>query len=537
MPKLFLELSDIQISFGDRILLQIVKAQIHQGDRIGLTGENGSGKTTLMKILAGALSPDSGMVRRFCPVAYIPQLDAPPPGADIRRLKEWGVHQSDPSFCSGGEALRRKLAAALGAKAPLLLADEPTANLDLPGIGQLETELHKYDTLVLISHDRSLLNGLCNIIWELRDGRLSVFSGDYTFYENQQLILSQQREEAFSAYTAEKEHLEKTVYGLQNKARTMKKAPARMGNSEARLHKGRTRQQQGKLQYAAGKLQDRLERLEAPEKPEMPGAVQLDFSLIKPPGSRVLFTGSDFTFAYGQRILFQDASFSIKNRTRTALTGPNGAGKTTLLKLLAFDHERIYRTPGARAGFLRQGFEQLELQKTALENVLSTAVQSQTAVRTVMARLLFKQEDLQKQAGLLSGGERVKLAFAKLLVSDANVLLLDEPTNYLDLPAQKALTALLREYQGAVVFVSHDRTFMDGVAQELLVIKDRKLVSFQGNYSQYPEHSGSLENDEKAVLELRLAGVISSLSGPLSPIEKEKAESEYAELLQRLKGL
>ena len=175
------------------------------------------------------------------------------------------------------------------------------------------------------------------------------------------------------------------------------------------------------------------------------------------------------------RLIFDDADFMIKNGSKVALVGDNGAGKTTLIELIN-KREGVYVVPGAKIGYARQNMSQIDMDKTVLENVRNVSIQSESIARIILARLLLTERDIQKKAGDLSGGERMKLSFAMLFVSDVNLLILDEPTNYLDIPSIEALERLLVEYEGTLVFVSHDRTFVENVATDKLIIKDGKII-------------------------------------------------------------
>ena len=233
-------------------------------------------------------------------------------------------------------------------------------------------------------------------------------------------------------------------------------------------------------------------------------------------------------------MIFENAAFELPAGSKTALIGPNGAGKTTLMELIAGQAANIRLVPKAKIGFFRQGMEHLDLTKTVLENAMESSVQTEAVMRGILARLLIRREDVYKTAGVLSGGERVKLAFAKLFGSPANLLLLDEPTNFLDLPAIEALQQMVTEYQGTVLFVSHDRQFSDGCATRLLRIENKKLIPFDGNQAGWEraqqEKRAAPAKMDQALREVRLAEVISRLSQPSCP-NREALESEFQQLI------
>lgn len=288
-----------------------------------------------------------------------------------------------------------------------------------------------------------------------------------------------------------------------------------------------------KLDNARKTILSRLEQLEVKEKPQETAPVRIDFSLTDPPANREIVTGEGITFRYGKNLIFENTSFSLPKGSKTALVGPNGAGKTTLMDMIWSGAPGIRMVPKAKIGYFKQSLDTLDLSKTVLENVMETSVQSENTMRGILARLLIRREDVYKKAGVLSGGERVKLVFAKLFGSPANLLLLDEPTNFLDMPAIEALETMVKDYEGTVLFVSHDRAFADGCATRILRIEDRKLISFDGTLTDWENKQREVQSAKKmdrVFLELRLAEVISRLSTPNCQ-NKEELEKEFKRLV------
>ena len=390
--------------------------------------------------------------------------------------------KTDQAEFSGGEKTRIKLANALGSMAVLLFADEPTTNLDYKGIEILRQKLAGFDTLLLISHDRILLDDLCTRIVEIKDGKLRDYSGNYSFYKAQKEKELDRSELEYEKYVAEKSGLEAAISDRRGKSKSIKKAPKRMGNSEARLHRRSANEKQEKINNAVNSLKTRLDKLEKKEKPRELPRIKLDFSLTSPPENKIVISGEKLDFSYGDKRIFSNAGFKVYNGLKTAIWGENGSGKTTLLNLIyGRSSENIYIVPKARIGYFCQEFENLEYDKTVLENVMEESVQTQTVVRTILARLLISGDDVFKNVGVLSGGERIKVSFARLFASNVNVLLLDEPTNYLDMPSLEALEKVLREYEGTVLFVSHDRAFVNAVADRVLILENHAIAEFAGN--------------------------------------------------------
>ena len=294
-----------------------------------------------------------------------------------------------------------------------------------------------------------------------------------------------------------------------------------------------------KLDSARKTILSRLEQLEAKEKPQQAALVHIDFSLTDPPANREIATGSHVTFGYGNNLIFENTCFSLPKGSKTALIGPNGAGKTPLMELIRSGAPGIRLVPKAKIGYFQQSLDALDPDKTVLENVMETSVQSESTMRGILARLLIRREDVFKKAGVLSGGERVKLAFAKLFSSPANLLLLDEPTNFLDMPAIEALQKMVQDYEGTVLFVSHDRAFSDACATRILRIENRKLLAFDGNLTAWENKQAEAKTEkkiDKVLLELRLADVISRLSLPGCE-NKEELEKEFEQLLAQKRTL
>jgi macrolide transport system ATP-binding/permease protein len=229
------------------------------------------------------------------------------------------------------------------------------------------------------------------------------------------------------------------------------------------------------------------------------------------------------------------------NGSKTAVWGENGTGKSTLLNLINSASCRvIFTVPKARIGYFHQDFANLDFDKTVLEDVMTDSVQKEAVVRTILARLLMSGDDVFKKVGVLSGGERIKVSFAKLFVSNANVLLLDEPTNYLDILSIKALGNVLVDYEGTVLFVSHDRAFVNKVADKVLILGNRKIIEYNGNIKSYEESNllnRKSSNDDNVVkesmLRMRLTEIITKMSLP--DCSKEALEKEYSDILEQLK--
>ncbi len=535
MSKLLLSAHNIYKSYGEEKVLEFKHLEIYEGDRIGIIGRNGCGKTTFLKLLAGKLNPDSGYIHQYVPVTFLEQLSNPDDGMPTpEKAKKFGV--SEKINCkqkSGGEQARMNLAA-LEDDPWLLLADEPTSNLDEEGIFLCCQRLKKCRTLLLVSHDRKVLDQLCTKMILIQDGTLCLFSGNYTEFERNRQEMRQRQWEQYRNYCREKAHLEQAAARQAQKAASVQKAPSRMGNSEARLHRRAAQEKAEKLSGAGKSIQTRLKHLTVYEKPrEMPD-VHLNFPLTHPPISQTAIWGSGISIHFGCQVLLENAEFRIPTGSKTALVAPNGTGKTTLLKQIACGNNNIHIAPQGKIGWLEQELTHFFPNKTLLENVMEGSVQNEFVMRNILARMLLTERDWNKKAAVLSGGQRMKMFLARIIGSPCNILLLDEPTNFLDLDSIAALEETIRSYPGTVLFVSHDRAFVDGCASRILRIENHRLFSFEGNLSQFEQHQRycrkSHDEIDQAVLDMQISRVVSQLS-LCRETEKQALEEEFQRLL------
>lgn len=541
MYELLLEGMEMSVSLGDRTLFTIPRLTVYAGDRIGLIGQNGCGKSTLLQVLAGCRPCDGGQVRRGCDLGYAPQFGLGAGESTGESRRNFGVGKlEERAACSGGEITRMRLSRIpFGAR--LLLLDEPTANLDLPGCRLLEEKLRQQETFVLVSHDRELLDRLCNRIWYLEGGGLRCYDGNYTAFEQAQELEKLTQTRAREQYLREKRHLEEAAQELRAQSAQVRKAPRRMGNSEARLHKMGDQKGKKTIDRQRKALQSRLEKLEKVEQVREIPPMQLDFSLTHPPRSKTVLQVKKLHFGYPHTPdLLKEISFTLENGDKMALMGRNGSGKSTLLGLIAQGYAGIQCSPQARLGFLNQDLSTLLPQHTVLENARLRAVQREDVVRTVLNRMLLPKTCWDKQAGLLSGGEKMKLCLCQLILSDCNVLVLDEPTNYLDLPSLRALERMLGEYPGTVLLVSHDQAFVRHTATRLLFLQEGRAQVFNGTLDAWEEEKHASPQADAALrrsaLQMRMTELIGRISAA-APGEKAQLEQAYDACLAEYRAL
>ena len=509
--------------------------QVNAGEKVALVGVNGAGKSTLLKIIAGEEQADSGelVMLRDLKVAYLPQEatfesdqtlytemlavfeDLQTLQAEIGQLEQqmaqgafaeaaWEALMEqyaelthrfelqggydyelrirqvlsglnfEPDWWerpvnqfSGGQKTRAALARTLLSKPDLLLLDEPTNHLDLATLEWLEGFLAAWDgTLLVISHDRAFLDKVVTRVLDLSFGRLEDFPGNYTRYLGLRLA---RWERAMKEYEAQQAHIAKTEEFI------------RRFRAGSRAKEARGRQ----------KLLDRLERKERPrEKARLRLALQADLQ-----AGRLALATEDLAVGWqtknGPQVLFEVPDLAIERGERVALVGPNGSGKSTFLKTIMGEiaalSGQLEFGPNVRVGYYAQSHEGLNLANTVLDEFRYTQPMSEEEVRSYLGRFLFSGDTVFKKIGGLSGGERSRVALAKLMLTKANFLILDEPTNHLDLNAREALEELLSEYKGTILFVSHDRFFIDALATQVWEVSKTGLIVHQGNYSSYQE--------------------------------------------------
>ena len=532
-------LQNLTLQYGDRYLYKDITAAIGAHDRIGLVGSNGSGKSTLLKILCGLEGVDKGKVDKanYVTFGYLPQDGIEMRGrtlfketesafADVLGLKakiaeaETRLDEMDPSAeefyetleligawehrledleegklpsriesvllglgfstsdmrrkteeFSGGWQMRIALAKLLLTNPSLLLLDEPTNHLDITSQHWLEGFLKSYEgALLMISHDRGFLDEICNRTFELSLGSLYTYSGNYSFYEKQ---------------SAERKELQMKAFKNQQKE---------IAKAEVFINRFKANAATARMAQSRIKALDKIERIEV-ERDE----AFVAFSFAPPPhSSQTVIRLSNLTKSYGSKQVIRDANLRIERGDRIAVVGVNGAGKTTMAKIIAgvepFDSGE--REPGGAtvmSYFAQHQADELDKTKSVLETMEDASEgKNGTSIRSILGTFLFRGDDVFKKVNVLSGGERNRLALAKMLARPANFLILDEPTNHLDMRSQDALQKALKGYTGAYLIVSHNRAFVDPLANKVLEVRKNGLTLFPGNLTDYLAHLDNL---------------------------------------------
>ncbi|MBP7142277.1 MAG: ABC-F family ATP-binding cassette domain-containing protein [Opitutaceae bacterium] len=513
-----LTLADVAKSYGTRELFSGVSLFVARTDRFGLVGPNGAGKSTLFNLILGEEMPDEGTItwERGADFGFLPQESAPVGDESIlhiatsgRKLEpenddDWdidytleprakkilaglGFREGDflkqaKSF-SGGWVMRAHLARLLVNEPALLLLDEPTNHLDLEALLWFQDYLTRYPGgLVVISHDRAFLNALCNGILELRSGVLHRYTGNYDDYLVEKEDRKAQQAAAFKNQQREIAHLQKFVDRFGAKA------------SMASRAKSKEKQIERLKEVAVDEPMDELKRIH--------------FKFPQPPRSGLkVITLENVQQAYGDHVVYRDLNFTAERGQRMVLVGPNGAGKSTLLKILA---DVIPIQGGSReigsnvvTGYFAQNrLDNLKADSTVFENVMELRTQenqlTEQQVRAILGAFLFRKDDVFKKVSVLSGGEKSRLALARLLVKPPNFLMMDEPTTHLDIQSIDALVSALKDYEGTLVFISHDVYFIRALAQTVLHVHSGRLTPYAGNYDYYLEKSKA--TNERAAL-------------------------------------
>ncbi|MBC5637440.1 ABC-F type ribosomal protection protein [Ornithinibacillus sp. BX22] len=518
---LLLEAQDIIYEVNGKEFLNVQHLQIQHGDCIGVVGKNGSGKTSLVNILTGRELDYQGTIQSEASLELLPQLK----------------HTNTTK--SGGEITQQYINKAIAKKPQILFADEPTTNLDKEHIEKLEHQLKRWTgAIVIVSHDRAFLDALCTTIWEVEHCKVTVYPGNYTAYREQKELKIQQQQEEYIQYITRKRQLESALELKKKKAARATKNPKKKNDSDANQMGSSPyyAKKQKKLEKTANAIKTRIEKLEKVEKVKEDPPLNMDIIHEEMLGKKAIVRVEELEGKVGTRLLWSQTSFQLHAGDKVAVIGSNGVGKTTFIKKLLSKENGIEISPSVRVGYFSQNLDILNVEETILKNITTTSSQDETLIRTVLARLHFFRDDVYKQVKVLSGGERVKVAFAKIFLSDINTIVLDEPTNFLDITAVEALESLLREYRGTIIFVSHDRRFIEKVADKIIAIENQEMKLFEGNYNSYINYQPKTLDEKEQdlmIIETKLTDVLSRLSINPDP----ELEREFQELLNEKKRL
>lgn len=460
-------------------MLKDVSFHLEDKEKAAIVGINGSGKTTLLRCILGIEEADEGSIAfsKEKKMDYLAQQHA-----DIETENE------DYETLSGGQKTRKRLKEILQEKPDLLILDEPTNHLDIGSIQWLEKVLKRYDgAVLLVSHDRYFLDRIVTKVIDLERGKVRMYQGNYSAYAEKKRQLREAEWKAFQNQQAEIKHQEAVIEKLKqfNREKSIKRAESRE------------------------KMLLKVERLEKPE--EIENEMKLLFAPRESSGNDVLMA-KELGKSYDGKRLFSHGTFSLQKGEHVALIGDNGSGKTTLLKILngliQADEGEFRLGSKVKIAYYDQEHAVLHMEKTLFEEIQDSYPEmNNTKVRNVLAAFLFTGDDVYKRIQDLSGGEQGRVSLAKLMLSDANFLILDEPTNHLDIQGKEVLEEAIRNYEGTVLYVSHDRYFINKTATRIIELFSNRFDNYIGNYDYYIEKKedvrayGELQQKDKEPLE------------------------------------
>ncbi len=571
-----LSVNRLDIRYGEKHLFKDISVRVHEGNRIGLVGVNGAGKSTLLKIMAGVTASDDGVVSRAktFTVAYLPQessalvgdrtlykeaetafaellslqaeaerihdeLSEADPGSDrfTQLLQRQGEIQHElegsdiysirariekvlqglgfkpedlekpvTSF-SGGWVMRLMLAKMLLASPSLLLLDEPTNHLDLDSLTWVEEFLRSYKgAMVIISHDRTFLDRTTTATWEISLGKLTVYKGNYSFYVQEK---ETRREIERAAFDNQQQKIRQTMRFVER---------FRAKSTKAKQVQSRVRQ---------------LEKMEILELEEDERQIRFTFPPAPPSGRDVLQI-EGLAKSYDGKRVFADVDLILHRGDKVAVVGVNGAGKSTLVKIIAglidYDGGNIkFGTNVTLSYFGQHQAQELSPQLTALQTMALTGADATvTQTRSLLGAFLFRGEEVDKKVAVLSGGEKSRLALAKMIATPANCMVLDEPTNHLDMSSQEVLQEAMAQYDGTIIVVSHNRYFLDSFVNKVLEVKNGRITVYEGNVGEYLRKMQMMEQDGTAKEENGDQPIVAEAPKEQAPKEnrKEKRKQE-----------
>ncbi|KAA5540135.1 ribosomal protection-like ABC-F family protein [Adhaeribacter rhizoryzae] len=535
-----ISINNLSFHFGSRTLYEDANLHIKPKDKIGLIGLNGTGKSTLLRVLVGEYKPDSGSIQmsRETSLGFLNQdllsydthesilavaMQAFAEALELQKKIEEVLEEFETNYrdelvdklaklqeqfealdgyniqskaeeileglgfsteelqrplktFSGGWRMRVMLAKILLQKPSLLLLDEPTNHLDLPSIKWLETYLENYEgAVVIVSHDREFLDKTTNMTVEVAQQKLNVYAGNYSFYLEEKELRNEIQKGAYENQQAQIRQAERFIERFKAKASKAKQAQSRV------------------------KALDRLERIEdvASDAPK----VNFKFQFNTQPGRHILRL-EHMSKRYGDKLIFRDTNVNIERGDKIALIGANGKGKSTLMRLIAgteaVEGKRQLGHNVIMAFYAQHQLESLNVENEILQELTEAgSKRNEMELRTILGSFLFTGDAVFKKIKVLSGGEKSRVALAKTLISEANFLLLDEPTNHLDMQSVNILIQALDQYEGTFVVISHDRYFVENVANKIWYIDDYQLKEYPGTYHEYEYFMEQREKDAR----------------------------------------
>lgn len=567
-----LSISNLNFYFGSRALYEGANLHIKPKNKIGLIGANGTGKSTLLRLISGEYSPDGGNISKSgdCTIGFLNQdllsyqtdesilqvaMQAFERQLELQKKIDKVLHKMETNYedkdvdtlatlqeefehldgytiqskseeileglgfstddlnrplklFSGGWRMRVMLAKLLLQKPALLLLDEPTNHLDLPSIEWVEKYIQNYEgAIVVVSHDRYFLDRTIDHIAEVSGAKITLYPGNYSYYMEEKALRNEIQKGAFENQQAQIRQTERFIERFKAKA-------------------SKSRQVQSRV-----KALDRLELID--DVIDEKAKVNFKFNFGTQPGRFILFL-EQVSKAYGEKVILKNTSATINRGDKIALIGANGKGKSTLLRIISgtekIEGERRAGHNVIESFYAQHQLESLNVDNTLLDELKETGTnKTEMELRSILGCFLFSGEEVFKKIKVLSGGEKSRVALAKVLISEANFLLLDEPTNHLDMQSVNILIQALQQYEGTYIVVSHDRYFVENIANKIWFIEDQEIKEYPGTFEEYEEWQLTRDKSESQSVPVK---IIAKVEPTKAKVEKSSPTNE--KLIQQL---
>lgn len=569
-----LSISNLNFYFGSRALYEGANLHIKPKAKIGLIGANGTGKSTLLRLISGEYTPDGGNISKSgdCTIGFLNQdllsyqtddsilevamqafgrqlelqkeidqvlykMETNYEDKDVdllaklqeefERLDGYTIQSKTEEILeglgfntddlnrplrlfSGGWRMRVMLAKLLLQKPSLLLLDEPTNHLDLPSIEWVENYIHDYEgAIVVVSHDRYFLDRTIDHIAEVSGAKITLYPGNYSYYTEEKSLRNEIQKGAFENQQAQIRQTERFIERFKAKASKSRQVQSRVKALE-------------KIDIIDDVIDEKAK-------------VNFKFNFGTEPGRFILFL-EDISKAYGEKVILKKTSATINRGDKIALIGANGKGKSTLLRVISgteqIEGERRTGHNVIESFFAQHQLESLNVENTLIDELKATGTtKTEMELRSVLGCFLFSGEEVFKKIKVLSGGEKSRVALAKVLISEANFLLLDEPTNHLDMQSVNILIQALQQYEGTYVVVSHDRYFISNIANKIWYIEDHEIKEYPGSFDEYETWMASRPTNQSTA-----KAVVAKPKPELAPVEHKPVNQNTAKAIEKLEN-
>jgi ATP-binding cassette subfamily F protein 3 len=569
-----LSISNLNFYFGSRALYEGANLHIKPKAKIGLIGANGTGKSTLLRLISGEYTPDGGNISKSgdCTIGFLNQdllsyqtddsilevaMQAFGRQLELQKEIDQVLHKMETNYedkdvdllaklqeeferldgytiqskteeileglgfntddlnrplrlFSGGWRMRVMLAKLLLQKPSLLLLDEPTNHLDLPSIEWVENYIHDYEgAIVVVSHDRYFLDRTIDHIAEVSGAKITLYPGNYSYYTEEKSLRNEIQKGAFENQQAQIRQTERFIERFKAKASKSRQVQSRVKALE-------------KIDIIDDVIDEKAK-------------VNFKFNFGTEPGRFILFL-EDISKAYGEKVILKKTSATINRGDKIALIGANGKGKSTLLRVISgteeIEGERRTGHNVIESFFAQHQLESLNIENTLIDELKATGTtKTEMELRSVLGCFLFSGEEVFKKIKVLSGGEKSRVALAKVLISEANFLLLDEPTNHLDMQSVNILIQALQQYEGTYVVVSHDRYFVSNIANKIWYIEDHEIKEYPGSFDEYETWMASRPTNQSTA-----KAVVAKPKPELAPVEHKPVNQNTAKAIEKLEN-